>query len=201
MTGMRFADLDEKAKQRARRWFVEQQDYPRDYWWDFTDLVECAKCLGVEIAQEGLSHKIYFRGFSSQGDGLCFVGAYVHRRDMLSAIKEHTPQDTTLHNIAERLIAMQVCAKLESGGEIQMTIDSSSRYMAITVEVNLVCDGTIDDRHIAHEERIAVKAMEDLASWMYRQIEGQYNYFFSNEYIDEQLDDQLFDKTGSIIRV
>ena len=59
-----------------------------------------------------------------------------------------------------------------------------------------------EDGEVAEEETKEVEdIMRSFADWMYRQLEDQHNYYFSDECVDERLreDNMSFRKDGSII--
>lgn len=111
-TEFTFAELDDRAKERAREWF--RQNYPDNDWWDcvYDDADKVAAMLGASIDTKavrlmggGTRHDpaIYFSGFWSQGDGACFDGDWQPVDDptrILDEVLAHAPQDERLHEIA-----------------------------------------------------------------------------------------------------
>lgn len=80
---MKFADLDERAKNRARgRW---RECELEDDWWDgvYEDAVTIGALMGCEVGENvtrtvgghpAKQYDISFSGFCSQGDGACWSG-------------------------------------------------------------------------------------------------------------------------------
>ena len=129
-----YEELNEEAKENAREWYKRgelNQDW-HEYIYD--DAKACAALLGINI------DKIYFSGFYSQGDGACFDGSYSYKKGALTAIKAYAPLDTTLHEIARELQAIQkpafyrLCAEVEHSGRYyhenctEFTITNNGEY-------------------------------------------------------------------------
>ena len=71
------------------------------------------------------------------------------------------------------------------------------------MDVELVAVGEDDDAEewddrIATEVQIAT-LMRDFANWIYKNLEAEYDYLTSDEFIDERLADDLFDEDGCMI--
>ena len=199
MTTFKFADLDEKAKARARD---EARDWNVEHdWWDYTyeDAIECGKLLGIEIESKDLS----FSGFSQQGDGASFTGRYSSIPDVVKSITEHVPQDETLHAIARELTAFQVTMRLHTGDEMSANIKRSGRgchSMTMYVDETYAVFGVGDGSDHTNER---VKVVEDLmrcfADWIFEHLRDEYEYLTSDECIDEALAEHEFDEDGSMI--
>ncbi|HEY0749560.1 MAG TPA: hypothetical protein VGD26_00315, partial [Chitinophagaceae bacterium] len=116
-TLFQFDELSDKAKEVARDWYREGL-YMDNF--EFECVIEEAKTIaammGIEI------DKVYWSGFSSQGDGACFEGSYAYKKGSVKAVKDHAPQDEKLHAIASALQEVQkknfykVAAKVKQVG-------------------------------------------------------------------------------------
>ena len=199
MTTFKFADLDEKAKAKARDearyWNVEHD------WWDYTyeDAIECGKLLGIEIESRNLS----FSGFSQHGDGASFTGRYSSIPDVVKNITEHAPQDETLHAIARELTAFQVTMRLHTGDEMSANIKrSGGRCHSMTMYVDetygVSGDGVGSD-HTQERIDVLLDLMRRFADWIFKHLRDEYEYLTSDECIDEALADHEFDEDGSMI--
>ena len=108
----KFSELDDRAKERARDWY---RNGALDYeWWDctFDDAKQCLALAGFDV------DKIYFSGFSSQGDGACFNGSWhANKAQPVKAMKQHAPKDTELHAIAAEARAI---AKLRGDASLHV---------------------------------------------------------------------------------
>ena len=88
-----FKELSKEAKKKVLE-RLSQINVDYDQWHDgiIEDAKECGKILGIDI------DKIYFSGFSSQGDGACFEGNYSYRKNAVNDIKAYAPKDEVLHS-------------------------------------------------------------------------------------------------------
>lgn len=196
---MKFADLNEKAKDRARD---EARDWDVTHdWWIYTyeDAIECGKLLGIEIESKDLA----FSGFSHQGDGASFIGRYSSIPDVVKNITEHAPQDETLHAIARELTAFQVTMRMHTGDEMSVNIKragrgchSMSMYIDEAYAVSGVGDGS---DHTNERIEVVEKLMRRFADWIYERLQDEYEYLTSDECIDEALAEHDFEEDGSMI--
>ena len=187
------AELPEAAKERARAWYRETCLHCD--WHDcvFEDFETICRLLGVKLQTSPMNliggatrekPHLYFRGFSSQGDGASFEGSFRHARGAIRAIRAHAPNDTELHRIADELQAVQ----RRSSYQLTANIRQRGRYcheysMAITVERDSpagrpITDGAADT---------VTEALRDLARWLYHQLEREYEYLTSDAAVDEAI--------------
>jgi hypothetical protein len=182
----KFDELDDSAKEKARTWYREGGlDYE---WWDcvFDDAKECAKLIGISI------DKIYFSGFSSQGDGACFEGRYSYRKGAAKLIRDHAPQDTELHRIADELQTLQANHFYKLGAEVKQR----GRYShEMSTEIS-TWNG--DDDCDSDTEEALKELLRDYMRWIYRQLEKEYDYLNSDESVDESIraNEYSFDSDG-----
>ena len=184
-------ELPEAARERARAWYRENcLDHE---WYDFVyeDFQTICGILGIALRTTpvrlpggGTRDKphAYFRGFSSQGDGASFEGAYGHARGAAKAIRAHAPKDAQLHRIADALQEVQrrnfyaLLATIRQQGR-----DCHEYSMAIEVERDSptwqpMTDGADDT---------VIEAMRDFARWLYRQLRQEYEHLTSDAAVDE----------------
>lgn len=203
-TVYRLAELSDAAKDKARAWYREGGfDYD---WWDsvFEDFAQICSILGVELDGEpvrliggGTRQRpcIWFSGFWSQGDGACFAGRYSHAKGAARAIRAHAPKDATLHRIADDLHAVQ----RRNFYQLHAAITHRGRYyhdysMTIAVERDSPAgQGITNDA-----EDAVIEALRDLARWLYRQLEREYEYLASDDCVDETIlaNDYTFTAAG-----
>lgn len=198
-----FNELSDSAKDRARDAY--RQYAATDDWWDhvYEDAETIAHLLGIVFSQKAVKlhgggtryePKIWFSGFSSQGDGACFEGSYYFKAGAIKAIKTHAPKDKELHRIAQALTDAQKA----NGFKLQAAIAQRGRYnhsgcMDIEVEKD-------SQTPIAGDtEDALIQALRDFADWIYRSLEAEHNYLTSNEAADEYLSeaDMQFNEDGS----
>ena len=125
---------------------------------------------------------IWFRSFCSKVT-VRALNRGIPTGNMLRALSGHAPQDTR-HRIADALQAVQ------RRNFYQLRADASHRghyyheyCMAISVERD---SPTYQDMTGDAEETI-IEALRDLARWLYRQLEREYDYLSSDEAVDETI--------------
>ena len=185
----KFDELDDRAKQKAREWYTGR-DYPHDDWWDCTyeDFQIICGIIGIELGTtRGRRPDISFSGFCSQGDGACFAGTYRGKSDACQKIREHAPQDTDLHNIVDCLDVDWV----QPYSQTRVVITTSGRYshsgtMRFEFDEYEESDGELHD---PCEERceIVKDNLRWLADWLYNQLEKSYDWYMSEEVVDENI--------------
>lgn len=172
-----FDELSDDAKEKARDWF-RQFVFTDSNDWEFVyeDAKEIASLFGLNVQE------IYFTGFASQGDGACFEGDYSFKPGGLKAVKEHAPQDAELHSIVKALHDIQ----RRNFNQITATTAHSGHYChsgCMTVDIERK-----DGKDWSDSARDAVKdQLRNFADWVYCQLEAEYNYQMSDEFVDENI--------------
>jgi hypothetical protein len=177
----------------ARAWY--RRDLPLDDWHDsvFDDFERICTILGVDLATRpvrlfggGSRQKpsIWFSGFWSQGDGACFEGTYRYAKGSATALRAYAPEDAELHRIGEVLAAIQ----RPNFNQLEASMRHQGRCyheyaMAISVERSAESG---QDPSPGAEEAV-IEALRDLARWLYRQLEREYDYQTSDEVVDEAI--------------
>ena len=186
-------ELPEAARESARAWYrgtcLEHE------WYDavFEDFETICRILGVTLRTSsvrlmggGTREKphLWFRGFSSQADGASFEGTFSHAKGAARAIRTHAPKDEELHRIADKLQAVQKCNFYQLGGSIRTRGSYCHEHsMAIEVERDSPTRQPMTDDA---EDRVT-EALRDLARWLYRQLEREYEYLTSDAAADEAI--------------
>jgi hypothetical protein len=186
-----FHELSDAAKDKARALFREGVgDWD---WYDFIfeDFEEICRILGITLRTQsvrlmggGARQKpcIWFSGFSSQGDGACFEGSYRYENKSLRRIRVHAPQDAELHRIADRLFEIQ----RDNFFQLTAAIGHRDRYYhAYTMDISVERDSPVYQDMTPAAEDAVIEALRDLARWLYRQLEREWDYMMSDEYADE----------------
>ena len=202
-TVYQLGELSVEAREKARAWFRESMD--TDDWYEFVyeDFEAICAILGVRLKTRavrlyggGTRQRpcVYFRGFWSQGDGASFEAFYSHANGASRKIKAHAPQDGELHRIANALQTVQ------KRNFYQLHADASHRgrytheyCMAISVERD---SPTYQDMTADAEEAVT-EALRDLARWLYRQLEREYEYQTSDAEVDEAITANAYTFTNS----
>jgi len=187
-----FAELEDDAKEKARDWY---RDGALDYeWWDsvYEDAITCAAILGIEIT------KIYFSGFSSQGDGACFEGSYAYAKGSAKEIKQHAPQDDDLGSIADRL------QDLQRGWfyGLSASVRQSGHYMhEMCTEISVYDDQETyrSTRAFEDMEQDLKDLLREYMQWIYSNLMKEYDYLNDDEQVDEmiQVNEYEFNQDGT----
>ncbi|OZA08171.1 MAG: antitoxin of toxin-antitoxin stability system [Rhodobacterales bacterium 17-64-5] len=192
-TVYRIDELPDGAKDRARAWYREGGfDH---FWYDavYEDFQRIAEILGIRLKTRttrligGRTREdpcIWFSGFWSQGDGAAWEGAYSYRKSAAAELRAYAPKDKTLHRIAETLQAAQRQNFYQLRAEVT---HRGIYYHAFTMAVSVSRDSAAAVEVIGDAESIVTNALRDLASWLYRQLEQEYDYLTSDEAVDETL--------------
>lgn len=115
-TVYRLDELSPPAQDNARSWYRQIGFNHQWYETVYDDFAEIAEILGIDLkrrlgapgsANNALHSCIWFSGFSSQGDGACFEASWSYSKGSTRRIREHAPQDKTLHRIADALQSIQ----------------------------------------------------------------------------------------------
>lgn len=203
-TVYRLDELSDTAREKARAWY---RDGGFDYdWYAFVydDFEQICDRLGVDLKTvpvrlySGSARPkpcIYFRGFWSQGDGASFEAHYAYRKDAPRQIRAHAPQDSKLHRIADTLQAIQ------RRNFYQLRADISHRghyYHEYCMSISVERDSPTDQDMTSDAEDTVIDALRDLARWLYRQLEDEYNFLMSDAVVDGAIiaNQYTFTETG-----
>ncbi len=186
-------ELSDTAKETARAWYRE---FCLDYeWYDFVyeDFQTICGILGVTLATTPVrlygggtrdKPQVFWTGFSSQGDGASFAGAYSNVRGAAKGIRAHAPKDDELHGIADALQAVQ----RRNFHQLHARISQRGRYChEHTMSIDVERDSPTWQPPTDDAEDTVTEAIRDLARWLYRQLEAEYEHLASDEAIDEDL--------------
>ena len=197
-----YSELSDKAKAKARE--KERESALDHEWWDciYEDFIEICNCLGIELKDRGNGEKaIWFSGFCSQGDGACFEGVFRGNPDAVQDIKAHAPQDEVLHRIAQDLVEDVV---VPNSGKLSVKIYHTGRYYheySMQFEYAVVEDSEGSEEDMpAGQEEVVRESLRDLAKWLYKTLNDQYDYLMSDECIATSLSENgvLFFESGRV---
>jgi hypothetical protein len=192
-TVYRLDELSAAAKQQARAWFREGS--LDDFWFEFIydDFERICAILGVELDTRpvqrygGGQHRkpcIWFSGFWSQGDGACFEGRYSYARNAVRRIREYAPVDSELHQIADALQAIQ----RRNFYRLSATITHCGRYYHEHTMAIAFARNSANGQSMTRDAEVTVtETLRDLARWLYRQLEREFDYRTSDEAVDEAI--------------
>lgn len=186
-------ELSGAARERARAWYRETcLDYD---WheWVYEDFQTVCDLLGVTLRTSpvrlmggGTRQKphIYFSSFWSQGDGASFEGTYTYARGAARAVRAHAPKDAELHAIADVLAESQRRNFYQLGADIRQ----SGRYChEFTMAIHVERDSPAWQDMTDGADTTVIEALRDLARWLYRRLELEFNYLTSDEAVDETI--------------
>jgi hypothetical protein len=186
-----FPELSDAAKEKARSWYRDAA--VTDDWWDavYDDFERICDILGVSLKTlpvrlmgGGIRQKpcIRFSGFSSQGDGASFGATVRYAKGSAREICSYAPKDQALHGIADRLQGAQ------RQNFYQLSADVTHRgryYHEYCMTIDVARDSPTGQAPTEGSEETVVEALRDLARWLYRQLEGEYDFLTSDEAVDE----------------
>ena len=206
-TVYKIEELEGRARDKARDWYRDNVLNHTD-WHEpvFEDFKTICGILGITLrekagprlrrSQAGTpSPCIWFSGFWSQGDGASFEGTWEHAAGCGRRIREHAPIDETLHAIADALSA----AQKPNFYQLEASIRHEGRYYhkhCMVFDVQRADDARRDPTD--GSESAVANAMRNLARWLYRQLEAEYEAMNSDEAVDETAagNDWLFTADG-----
>jgi hypothetical protein len=192
-TVYRLDELSDAAKDKARAWYREGGfDYD---WYEaiYEDFQRIAEILGIRFKTRivrlvgGATRqepRIAFTGFWSQGDGASFECYYSYRKNASAEIRSYAPRDIKLHEIADALLAIQ------RRNFYQLRAEASHRghyYHEYCMSISVERDSPTYQDMTADAEEIVIEALRDLARWLYRRLECEYEYLSSDEAVDEKI--------------
>lgn len=197
-----FDELSEKAKDKAREAYTSN-NHPHDDWWDniYEDFARICTILGISLStrtvklMSGKTREephIYFSGFYSQGDGASFEGRYYFAPTASVDIREYS-DDKELHRIADHLTAMQTTQRLLGLEFFVAFIYAMGNNLRVEIG-----DWGIDEVGEPDEKQFA-DLMHSLAAWLYKQLEAENDYLYSDKCVDQYLINETFDEDGTII--
>lgn len=163
-----FAELPDDIQQKAlaNLWDINVHD---SFWQEF--VLNDAKALGALIGID--IDKIYFSGFSSQGDGACFVGRYSYKKGAVEAVKEYAPNEEILHSIAQELQDVQ---KRHFYGLNASVVHRGPYSHEYCTDIRVDYDApNYQDMAITAEADIS-NGLRNFMRWTYAKLASAYNY-------------------------
>ena len=175
-----FDDLSAKAKEKARQWYRETLGNDGFHEPVYEDAKQCLTLAGFTL------DRIFYSGFSSQGDGACFEGGWKAEDVKPGKLKAHAPLDTTLHRIADE---MESIAKRYPSA--WMRVKHSGHYYHQYETVFDVVE-TVDDMpngaEIPGDVVEAIKeTSRDAMEWIYNQLQKEWDFQNSDDTVDENI--------------
>ena len=186
-------ELPDAHRETARSWYREH--CLNHYWYEyvFDDFETICGILGITLGTSPVhlhngktrdAPHIYFRGFWSEGDGACFASHYTYAPNAKLTIRTHAPTDAELHGIADALQAVQ------KRNFYQLTAAIAHRghhYHRYSMNIEATRDSPVIQPMTEDAEDEITSAFRDLADWLYRQLQEEYEYRSSHSQVDEVL--------------
>ncbi|EPX8204791.1 TPA: antitoxin of toxin-antitoxin stability system, partial [Escherichia coli] len=99
-------------------------------------------------------------------------------------IREYAPQDRELHRIADALQAVQK----RNFWQLQAEISHRGRYChPYSMDITVTRNSPTGQALTADAEAAVSEALRDLAFWLYRQLENEYDWLTSDAAVDEAI--------------
>ncbi|MTH66522.1 MULTISPECIES: antitoxin of toxin-antitoxin stability system [Paracoccus] len=193
ITVYHFDELPEAGKDNARAWYREGAFDHDWYGAVYEDFQRIAEILGIRLRTRasrlmggGTSESpcIWFTGFWSQGDGAAWEGSYSFSKGACSAIRSYAPRDEELHRIADALLAIQRRNFYQLQAEVR---HRGNYYHAFTMDISVTRESPVGQDLTEGAESAVIDLLRDLARWLYRQLEQEYDYLSSDAAVDEAL--------------
>lgn len=173
-----YEELSDDAKANARACYRNIDD---DNSWAecvIDDAKEVAALMGWEI------DKVYYSGFSYQGDGACFEGTLRYNKGCAKLVESYAPLDKELNRIAK---AWQT---LQGRSSYALTASVKHRghyYHEMCTEFD--CENTRNQYGLlnAGKEDDTKEIARDFMRWIYKRLEEAYEYSVSDEVVEENI--------------
>jgi len=135
----------------------------------------------------------------SVGDYRSYVAfsGYFHLNDInFDKLVAHAPQDSTLHEIADRMLKI----KNKYTGEISGIITTGWRGTSTAADPEL--DSEDEDESLTDDDSESIiEAIADFSRWILSSLNAEFEYTQSEEYIAEMMEanNYEFDEDGRVI--
>lgn len=191
ITLYQFDELSDAAKEKARDWFREAS-IDDDFWHesaidDFA--TQLAPLLGWAIDKprgQRTGHAVYFSGFSSQGDGASFEGSWA-----ASAVKGKQAAGNMPDDAKWQQIAAEYARIAAAYPDATASVKTTGRYShSGCTEFDVFDNDESESAAYPCTDELRdefVQLSRDLMDWLYRQLEGEYEYQNADEQIDETI--------------
>ena len=117
--------------------------------------------------------EIFYSGFCSQGDGACFTGFFDYPQDINEVLKQvkESHLDYILEDDKDIIENFKKLPKEFYGQETESVYKIASRYQ--------------HENTVRTDNEILTEVVRDLSRLIYRELESQWDYIHSDDYIEE----------------
>ncbi len=175
----KFDELSDKSKEKAIE-KLRTSDYYLDHdWWEFVyeESIIIGNLFGLCI------DRIFFSGFSFQGDGACFEGRYAYRKGALKDVQTYAPQDKELHRIVKGLQE----AQRKSFYQLEARVKHSGFYSHSGCTHIDVAHAEDSYRDIGDAEDDINDLLRCYMNWIYKCLRDEYDWHMADEQVAESL--------------
>ena len=119
----------------------------------------------------------------------------IREKSAPAAIRAHAPRDGELHRIADKHLSVQRC----NFYRLYADIDHRGRhYHEGSMEISVRRDSPVWQDMADDAKEVVDQAFRDLAHWLYRQLEREYDYLDSDDAVGAMIRANLytFTETG-----
>lgn len=191
----KFDELSERAKERARDWYrgcIATEDFDTI----IEDVERMGAILGIEIQTHGVrlmngatrqDPSVWWQ-LDGQGQGASYSGFYRYAKGSCKAIKAET-NDKELIRIASALTKAQKA----TGYKLEVKISArEAGHWNMGFEY--------EDFNVSEAEQVE-EALKDFAKWIFKQLQAQSEYLYSEENVDDSIiaNEYDFDMEGKRI--
>lgn len=170
-------EFDELPESVQAKVLEKLYDINVDYKWHDCTLDEfylILDTIGVACPKDGIS----FSDFSSQGDGLSFIGRYSYRKEALKKIVAEFPTWTELHKAVKAIQALQSRYFYRISGEIRRISYFYSHENTVSFS---------SDEYSQSVDDAMNEFFRDIMREFYYTLDKEYEYLTSNDAIIETI--------------
>lgn len=188
-TTFKYADLDERAQERAREWYSESVG--QDWEPELDGFVQCLGWLGFDVSGDSIHYSISW----SQGDGAIFSGDWCAESMNLAALTENRP-DPTLMRIGAQLMVQFLRFPKSVVKIYERSSGPGLGYMY--VEDHDTGTDPQEQNYDVELEQSVKDLAKQLAGWIYTEMRDDLEYQTSDEAVVEGIEanDYDFDEDG-----
>jgi hypothetical protein len=201
-----FNELSDRAKERARDWYRAGNDFAWAADSVIEDVAHMADLLGIDLRQRTVKlmgggtrqePEIYYSGFSTQGDGACFVGSYAYKKGSVKAIAKEAPagegKDFAGNNELNRIAKALQEVQRQHGYRITADVKHTGTYYhAYSTDITVYQGEDYADTDV---QETIVELLRDFMQWIYRQLEQEWEYRNSDAVVDEEIEANEYEFT------
>lgn len=182
-----FDELSDDAKDQARGWWREDSDA---FEWSADTVIEDAATVADLFGLDINNKPVKLMGGGTRYDPevyydlgrasyAAFTGTYRYKAGALKAVKDWCSSDTDLHQIVESLQRAQ-----QKQFYKLIAYCTYHHYYGFRVEVFHEDDNY---RDISNAEDDIKEALKDFAHWLFKRLQEEYEWTFSDENVDESI--------------